>query len=110
MLAVLSACSGIDCNKIPTSYSNYDDAVKTIKSASFSLSEFANTSISTWIKGASYYSCDGLTGYFLLESKNSYYLYSNMPLEIWNEFKNAKSKGNYYNQYIKGNYRFNLSK
>lgn len=105
---IIVSCSGANCDHLPTRYSSYEEAISLIKSTRFKIEESVNTSKSSWIRGASYYSCDGKLGFFILKTNMKEYLYSNMPLEIWLEFKNAESFGSYYNENIKNNYIFKL--
>lgn len=102
------SCSGFDCKHLPNTYSSYESALKTIKTTHFNLRETTNTSKSSWIKGASYYSCDGSSGYLIVETYNQEYLHSNVPVNIWVSFKNSNSFGNYYNHNIKNNFPFYL--
>ena len=44
-----------------------------------------------------------------MTNKGKDYLFKDMPLDIWKGFKIAESKGEYYNEYIKGNYQLKLS-
>lgn len=105
------ACSTKNkCDQLPQHFLTYDDAVTKIKSANFKIQEDANTSKSSWIKAASFYSCDGNSGYFIIETAGKEYLYAEMPYSIWTEFKNAQSFGNYYNRNIKNRYTFTLNK
>ena len=109
LILFIFSFKGTDCDKLPQKYSSYDEAIKTIKATHFKVEESVNTSKSSWIRDASYYTCDGVTGFFLLKTDNQYYLYSGVPYEIWLGFKNAESFGSYYNQNIKHNYFFNLN-
>jgi hypothetical protein len=106
---LLSSCIGIDCNKLPKSYNSYDDAVKTIKMANFKINETVNATKSSWVKSASYYSCDGSFGFFILKTDNQEYLHSDVPVDTWNRFKNAESFGMYYNRNIKHKFSFRLN-
>ena len=74
------------------------------------LKDKVNASKSSWIRGASFYSCDGNSGYFILITDKNEYLYSEMPYSIWLEFKNAESFGKFYNEKIKYKYIFQLTK
>lgn len=105
----LSSC-GKDCSELPSSYSSYDDAISEVKSAHFALEESIETDESTWIKGASYFSCDSKTGYFILNTDSKEYIYGGVPIGVWYNFKNAKSFGGYYNDYIKHHFYFKLNK
>jgi hypothetical protein len=98
-----------DCNQLPTSYTSYDEAIKIIKSKHFKIEESVNTSNSTWIRGASYYSCDGNSGFLIINTDRHDYLHSGVPITIWHGFKNTNSFGNYYDHNIKHKYRFNLN-
>jgi hypothetical protein len=48
---------GQDCNKIPASFSSYEQASDLVKSSNFKIKESVNTSKSSWIRGATFYSC-----------------------------------------------------
>src|SRR5687767_522795 len=91
-----------DCSKLPSTFSSYSQATQMVRKAIFKVEESVNTSKSSWIRGAEYYSCDGRTGYFILITDKQPYIYQDMPIEIWEGFKNAESFGSYYNAEIKG--------
>lgn len=110
LIIIICSCSGTDCDQLPKSYSSYNDAEKIIKKADFKIEEKVNTSKSSWVRGAQYYSCDGITGFFILKTNNENYLHSGLPVKIWEGFKNSKSFGRYYNEKIKNRYFFNLNK
>lgn len=93
------------CQQLPESFISYDQAFEKIKKADFKIEDSVDCSVSSWIKEASFYSCDGEIGYFILKTKNgNEYLHKGLPLKVWNEFKNASSFGGYYNRQIKGKY------
>lgn len=98
------------CDQLPDRYSTYDEAVKKIESSNFEIKEEANTEKSSWIKGASFYSCDGKLGYFILQMDKKDYLYSDIPYSLWKEFKNAESFGKVYNEKIKDRFTFQWSR
>jgi len=98
-----------DCKKLPITYSSFPEAVKTIKATRFLIEESISTLKSSWIRGASYFSCDGRVGFFILKTDKKEYLYSNLPIEVWKEFKGADSFGSYYNAHIKNRYLFELN-
>jgi hypothetical protein len=106
---IVISCSSQNCNQLPSSFSSYTQAIRQVKSASFQLKDVANTSSSSWITSAKYYSCDGETGYFIYTTNRGYeYIHQGVPLSMWKVFKNASSKGEYYNDYIKGNYQLEV--
>ena len=103
-----SILSEFDCENLPTSFSSYDEAKQAIEGTDFRIEETVNTSKSSWIRGAYYYSCDGKVGYFLLITDSQDYLYAEVPLDIWYGFKNAESFGRYFNQRIKNEFQIEL--
>jgi hypothetical protein len=98
------------CEQLYTQFESYDKAVNKIKSTHFKIEESANTSKSSWIKNASYYSCDGQKGFFILETSKKQYLFSDLPYEVWKDFKVAESFGTFYNENIRDKYNLSLTK
>ncbi len=97
---------GQSCKNIPAHFNSYDEAVAFVKSATFQFKDDVNTSKSSWIRSASYYSCDGKTGYFIYSTDKQEYIHAGVPIEIWRGFKTADSFGSYYDHYIRKKYRF----
>jgi len=97
-----------DCDQLSQKFTSYDQAINLVRSSSFKISETVNTSRSSWIRGAEYYSCDGSTGYFIIETPNRIYIHADMPISVWQQFKNARSFGSFYDYNIKGRYRLYL--
>jgi|ERR1035437_2393862 hypothetical protein len=109
LLWTIQITCGQDCNKLPTSFTSYAQASQLIKSSTFKMHESVNTSKSSWVRGASYYSCDSNKGFLIIKTDNGEYVHQNVPVEVWRSFKNASSFGSYYDHFIKGNYRLNLN-
>lgn len=95
-----------DCASLHQSFNSYDEAVRAIKNTQFTVADNINTSESDWIRSARFYSCDGLTGYFILTTDKKEYLFKEMPIDVWNGFKNSSSFGSFYHQNIKGKYAY----
>lgn len=96
-----------NCTQIPVSFRSYEMAVSVIRNSTFKISDRINTSNSSWMRGAEYYSCDGKTGYFIYSTARSKtYIHKGVPLTLWDRFKNSSSFGSFYNSYIKGKYLF----
>jgi len=100
---------GQDCNKIPSSFRSYEQAVQIVKSSTFKIRESVNTSKSSWIRAASFYSCDSQKGFMIIRTDDREYIHQNVPIEVWRGFKNASSFGSYYSNNIRGKYRLLLS-
>ncbi len=98
-----------DCRDFPNRFASYSQAISLIKSSKFNINESVNTSKSSWVKSAHYYSCDGRTGFFIIEAKGRKYIHANMPFIIWRQFKRASSFGSFYDHNIKGKYKLYLN-
>lgn len=97
-----------DCEKIPASFNSYSSAINIVNNTQFKIEESIRTYKSSWIVKASYYSCDEVKGFFILETKDEEYIHQDVPVKVWKEFKNAESYGKYYNANIKENYNLKL--
>jgi hypothetical protein len=108
-VSISVSCNSQNCKSLPDKFPSYSEAISLVKSSSFAIKEDVNTSNSSWITSAKYYSCDGRNGYFIYTSTNGQeYIHSGVPRYIWDGFKSAESKGNYYNSRIKGRYQLQL--
>lgn len=105
---VTLSCNRTDCSKIPSTFKSLHEAESFVSGASFTYTDRANTSKSSWISGANYYSCDSQLGFLILETNKSNYIYQNVPIDIWIGFKSAQSFGSYYNRFIKHQYPLKL--
>jgi hypothetical protein len=103
-----SALVSASCASLPAAFSTYDEALETIQSADFPLIDHVNTSRSSWIRAASYYSCNQQTGFLIISTDGGSYVYDAVPLDIWYEFKVAPSFGSYYNARIKNRFILKL--
>ena len=104
-----SALVGNRCADLPATFSSYQNALDQIRSASFSISEEQNTHESSWVRGAEFYSCDGTTGFFILRTDDRDYIHIDVPVAVWQGFKEASSFGSYYSANIKRRYRLSLN-
>lgn len=98
------------CASLPSSFISYSQAIEKIKSSTFRIRESTDVSASSWITSADYYSCEGKTGFFIYTTdRGNQYIHQEVPIAIWEGFKNASSKGSFYNENIKGRYRLKLN-
>ncbi len=107
-LTVLVSCSQ-NCDTIPNSFTSYSKAINIVKRSSFSIEDTVRTSKSSWIKNASFYSCDGKIGFLIITTKKEKYIFQNVPFYVWKNFKKADSFGIFYNQNIRGKYPLNIN-
>lgn len=103
-LLFIVSCSKKNCSDIDSNFSSYKNAIEIVQNSTFAIEEKVNTD-SSWIDSIEYYSCDELTGYLIINTKkDKSYIHKNVPIQVWNEFKNAESYGRFYNHFIKGKY------
>ena len=102
------SCNSYNCDTLPKTFNSYEQALSIVKSSSFKYKDMVDTKKSTWIREASYYSCDEKTGFFIFLTDSKEYIHQNVPIEIWIEFKNADSYGKCYDLKIKGKYRLKI--
>jgi hypothetical protein len=109
LVLILVSCRKDNCTEISSKFTSYDDAIEIVKSTDFSVEEKVNTD-SSWIDSIEYYSCDEVFGYLIVNTKKGgSYIHENVPIHVWNKFKNADSFGRFYNQNIKGNYYLDIN-
>lgn len=94
-----------NCSDLPPSFSSYNDAISSVESVDFKIEDEADTSKSSWIRSADFYSCDGDSGYLIISTDDHEYIHENLPVSVWEDFKNADSFGKFYNANIKNNYQ-----
>jgi len=108
-ICISRVCYSQNCNTIPSHVQTYESVIFWIRDSNFKLSEKVNTPNSSWIRKAEYYSCDEKTGYLIfLTTKGKKYIHKGVPIYLWNNFKKSNSHGEFYNDYIRGKYRFSL--
>ena len=103
------AQSNNSCKSLPESFSSYEQALHQVNNVVFKIHESVDTIKSSWVRTVSFYSCDGQVGFLIMKTGGKSYIHQNVPIEIWNELKNADSFGSYYNEKIKHNYRISIN-
>ena len=104
-----NSCDSASCTDLPTNFTSYQKAVSEIKSANFTIEDNLDTSRSSIIRNAFFYSCNSKTGFLLVKIKSTEYIYQNVPISVWENFKEAGSFGRFYNNNIKGNYTLKIN-
>lgn len=106
---VLVNCYRKNCEQLPETFETYKQAEEAIQRAKYEYRDSIDLSESSWLAWAEYLSCDGKTGYFIYETKKGeVYIHQNLPVEIWQSFISATSKGSYYVKNIKNRYRLKI--
>lgn len=96
------------CDNLSSRFSSYEQAVNAVKRSSFRFQDYRNMSSSGFIDYGKYYSCDNYKGFLILSLNRREYIYRSVPIQVWQNFKNANSFGNFYNYYIRKNANYRL--
>ena len=96
------------CDNLSSRFSSYEQAVNAVKRSSFRFQDYRNMNNSGFIDYGKYYSCDNYKGFLILSLNHREYIYRSVPIQIWQNFKNANSFGNFYNYYIRKNANYRL--
>ncbi len=99
----------LSCETLPDKFKTYEEALKAIHNVDFSYEDHSDTDDSEWIHGADYYSCDEMTGFFIVVFGDKTYIFEDVPVDVWEGFVDAEDYGKYYHEYIKGRFRMELS-
>jgi hypothetical protein len=104
LCSVFSAWTQTPCGNLPSHFANKETAIQAVIHAEFPLNEQYNSAKTSWIRSASYFSCDLKTGYFIFSTVDKVFIHKGMPLALWNAFKTAPDPGKYYNRHIKNKF------
>lgn len=105
LLVSLCSCQSQECDDLPENFASFESAKDKIHNAAFEYEDSFDTSRSSWIKSAQYYSCNGDQGYVIVSTNSNSYIHKNVPEELWEKFKVASSLGRFYNFNLKNNYQ-----
>ncbi len=108
LLFPISGFTQNNCKDLPKTFYSYNEAINKVKNANFSFIDNVNTSRSSFINSAYYYSCDGITGYMIISLNNKEYIHTGLPKKIWLSFKNSESLGSFYSKNIRYRYRLSI--
>jgi hypothetical protein len=110
LILPITGYSQSNCKDLPKTFYSYAEAISKVKSAKFSFVDNLNTSRSSFINSAHYYSCDGITGFLIIGLNNKLYIHKDLPMKVWLSFKNSDSLGSFYSKNIRYRYRLSCPK
>jgi hypothetical protein len=94
-------------SKLPISFKSHQQVRELIHKTSFKLIDEADLTNSTLIT-AEYFSCDNKTSFLIIETSEENFIFQNVPLETWENFKKSESKDIFYFSQIKDRYDLNI--
>lgn len=91
-----------DCHLLPDSLLKMDSARFLIENATYRLKESITISRYYEPNSADYYSCDGKTGYLIVqESADHFKIFSKIPVDLWEAFTSTNDPIGFYKDKIK---------
>ena len=94
-----------NCAEISTNWKSEKEAISTIENTPFTVSESIRPDESSWMTSAHFYSCDDEHGYLIIKSSKKTFIHQSVPMNVWIALRDARSKGGYYNFYIKNKFK-----
>jgi hypothetical protein len=107
-------CLGQKCEDLPNDFTSFSDALSHFYETQFLFSDHRSETIQSLsekknakLVSANYYSCDNKTGYatFLFLPGDTF-IYENIPIKIWDEYKKCASPDLYYENNIVIKYKY----
>ncbi|UII32935.1 KTSC domain-containing protein [Fulvivirga ulvae] len=97
--------SNTNCHELPEKFDSPTNAINAIEKSTFRFTQSIKISRYHSPKAAFFYSCDGKTGYMIVDLKDgSREVYTIIPQEVWDEFANTNDPIGYYSTHIEKNY------
>jgi hypothetical protein len=84
-------CTGLDGNSL-----SGKALIEQLEKTKFEMKQEMRTFNLFGLKEAKFYSCDGETGYMVVEKNSKTEVFRNVPLKVWKEFRLAKSSDAYF--------------
>lgn len=94
-----------NCEDLPEGFSKMDSAVNILESTKFRIEESIRTSRVSGIQNILFRSCNGSTGYLILEIDNTKIAYRNIPLEVWREYLTTRDLEGFYEDRVKNKFQ-----
>ncbi|MCT4151336.1 KTSC domain-containing protein [Elizabethkingia anophelis] len=111
---ILVSCSKTpsqnNSNKDPHTASTYNEALSIINANNYIIEEQIDTSNSDWITSVEYRADDPENGYLIIGMNGKEYTFDGVPIDIWEDMKEAEDIGEYYNENIRGFYTMSLNR
>lgn len=101
----------ICCKKaeLPKTFTSYSEAIAEVRGADFNTEEEISISDSEFINSAEYRADNKDQGFLILDLSGKEYIYDNIPVSVWEDFKKSKDKDRFYNSRIRNHYTLTLN-
>ncbi len=90
-----------DCHKLPETFQDLVEAIRLIKASRFGYQQDFKTTRRSGLMEASYYSCDFKSGYLIVRFDGQDHLYTQIPVEMWEQFRQTADIDGFYLNKIK---------
>lgn len=97
VVLIVSCRVSDDCDKIPTCFPSYPEAIKIIKSHHFETYDSLPDAGGSFIAYAEYYGCSNGLGYLFFKRYNGHELIvTKVPIDAWKKLKQSKNRDSFY--------------
>jgi hypothetical protein len=93
-------CDSLQLNGLPV-----DKMIQIIKNSAFRFDQQFKISRLSGIRGGNYYSCDGKSGFLMVDVDKEIELYVDVPKSTWDEFLLSPDLDGFYERNIKNSYK-----
>ncbi len=94
-----------ECDHLKLNWNSDNEAIEIIENETFAHTDMFAGETDSWLESAHYYSCDEESGFLIIKGSKKSFIHQNVPIKVWQCLKSAKSKGGYYNFYIKNKFK-----
>jgi len=88
------------CDSLPEKFSSMQEALATIEGAKYRFEESFKISRPKGLQAGKFLSCDGESGYLVVEIDDEKRILSKVSKKIWKNFKKSSNPGYYFHEYI----------
>lgn len=90
-----------DCHKLPPSFTNLQEALKTIEDTRFYYDQKLRTTRRSGLMQARYVSCDFKTGFLIVRYDGQDQVFTNVEQRVWEDLQKTADIDGYYHEHIK---------
>lgn len=94
-----------NCSHTNTNWKSDKEAIVSIENESFANTDEVFGKEGSWLKSVHFFSCNEDFGFLIVKGNKKDFVHQNVPTKVWETLKTAKSKGGYYNFYVKNIYK-----
>ncbi len=92
-----------DCQVLKVVFKTEAEAIVQVEKSKFIYLDSLSGQFTDTLSDAKFYSCNKVSGFLILNVKGKKIIHGAIATRLWNNFKIAKSRDDFYNTYIRNN-------